>query len=239
MAVDLSREDKITHVPTHVGIILDGNGRWAQRRGLPRLRGHEAGAKNIGPVVAYLEQCQVKYVTLYAFSTENWKRPEDEVRGIFSILQKVIDSRLDEVCQRGVRLRHLGRLQGLPERLQASITKAVEQTADNTGLTFSLAFNYGGRTEILDAVRRIMTEAVKPQDINEELFHKYLYTSGMPDVDLIIRTGAELRISNFLTWQSVYSEFYFTEVLWPDFSRDDVDEALLSYSSRQRRFGGL
>jgi len=239
MTVEASKENKITHVPTHVGIILDGNGRWAQRRGLPRLKGHEAGAKNIGPVVEYLEQCQVKYVTLYAFSTENWKRPEDEVKGIFRILQEVIDSRLDEIHKRGFRLRHLGRLQDLPEKMQASITRAVALTADNTGLTFSLAFNYGGRTEILDAVRRILAADINPQDINEDLFHKYLYTSGMPDVDLIIRTGAELRISNFLTWQSVYSEFYFTEVLWPDFSREDVDKALMSYSKRQRRFGGL
>jgi len=230
---------KNAHFPNHVAIIMDGNGRWAEQRGLPRLRGHQAGVKNIRPLIECLNQHQIKYVTLYGFSTENWNRPEDEVRGLLLLLKETIDKEALELHNQGVRLRHLGRSEGLPQELQLAINRAVELTKNNTGMTLSFAFNYGGRIEILDAVRRLIAEGIPPQNIDEKSFNNYLYTTGLPDVDLVIRTGGELRISNFLLWQAAYSEYYFTNVLWPDFDKKEVEEALLSYSQRQRRFGGL
>jgi len=218
---------------------MDGNGRWAEQRGLPRLRGHQAGVEKIRSVIECLNQYQVKYVTLYGFSTENWNRPEDEVRGLLRLLGETIDKEAVELHNQGVRLRHLGRSEGLPQELQLAINRAVELTKNNTGMTLSFAFNYGGRIEILDAVRRLIAEGIPPQNIDEKSFNSYLYTTGLPDVDLVIRTGGELRISNFLLWQAAYSEYYFTDVLWPDFDKKEVEEALLSYSQRQRRFGGL
>jgi len=230
---------KITHLPKHVAIIMDGNGRWAEQRGLPRLNGHRAGVKNMRSLIEYLNEYQVKYVTLYGFSTENWNRPEDEVKGLFHILEEAIDKETRELHKIGVRLHHLGRLEELPPELQLAISRAIELTKNNTGMTLSFAFNYGGRIEILDAVRHLIAEGIPPQSIDEKLFNSYLYTTGLPDVDLVIRTGGELRISNFLIWQAAYSEYYFTKVLWPDFGKKDIDKALLSYSQRQRRFGGL
>jgi len=230
---------KITHLPKHVAIIMDGNGRWAEQRGLPRLNGHRAGVKNMRSLIEYLNEYQVKYVTLYGFSTENWNRPEDEVKGLFHILKEAIDKETRELHKIGVRLHHLGRLEELPPELQLAISRAIELTKNNTGMTLSFAFNYGGRIEILDAVRHLIAEGIPPQSIDEKLFNSYLYTTGLPDVDLVIRTGGELRISNFLIWQAAYSEYYFTKVLWPDFGKKDIDKALLSYSQRQRRFGGL
>ena len=218
---------------------MDGNGRWAEQRGLPRLNGHRAGVKNMRSLIEYLNEYQVKYVTLYGFSTENWNRPEDEVKGLFHILEEAIDKETRELHKIGVRLHHLGRLEELPPELQLAISRAIELTKNNTGMTLSFAFNYGGRIEILDAVRHLIAEGIPPQSIDEKLFNSYLYTTGLPDVDLVIRTGGELRISNFLIWQAAYSEYYFTKVLWPDFGKKDIDKALLSYSQRQRRFGGL
>lgn len=231
--------EKITRLPNHVAIIMDGNRRWAEQRGLPRLEGHRAGLENVHSVIGYLNHHQVKYVTIFAFSTENWSRPKDEVTGLLRLLEERIDKESLEFHNKGVRLRHLGGLDGLPRSLQLTVNKAVELTKNNTGMTLSFAFNYGGRSEILNAVRRLITEGIPPQNIDEELFDSYLYTTGLPDVDLLIRTGGELRISNFLIWQSAYSEYYFTEVLWPDFNEKEVEKALLSYSQRQRRFGGL
>jgi len=230
---------KIAHLPNHIAIIMDGNGRWAEQRGLPRLDGHGAGVKNIRSIIEYLNEYQVKYITLYGFSTENWKRPEDEVKGLFHLLAEAIDKETRELHKRGVRLRHIGCLDGLSHSLQLAVNGAVELTKNNTGMTLSLAFNYGGRIEILDAVRHLIAEGIPPQSIDEKLFNSYLYTADLPDVDLVIRTGGELRISNFLIWQAAYSEYYFTKVLWPDFGNKDIDKALLSYSQRQRRFGGL
>ncbi len=218
---------------------MDGNGRWAEQRGLHRLDGHRAGVKNIRSIIEYLNEYQVKCVTLYGFSTENWKRPEDEVKGLFHLLAEAIDKETRELHKRGVRLRHIGCLDGLSHSLQLAVNRAVELTKNNTGMTLSLAFNYGGRIEILDAVRHLIAEGIPPQNIDEKLFNSYLYTADLPDVDLLIRTGGELRISNFLIWQAAYSEYYFTKVLWPDFGKKDIDKALLSYSQRQRRFGGL
>ena len=230
---------KISRLPNHVAIVPDGNGRWAEQRGLPRLDGHQAGAENMRRMVDYLNEYPIKYVTLYGFSTENWSRPEDEVRGLFRILEVFISNYALEIHNKGIRLRHVGRLNELPQSLQLVINRAVELTKNNTGMTLNVAFNYGGRIEIVDAVRRLMAEGIAPQNINEELFSNYLYTAGLPDVDLLIRTGDETRLSNFLLWQTAYSEYYFTKVLWPDFGKKDIDKALLSYSRRQRRFGGL
>ena len=219
---------------------MDGNGRWAENRRLPRLKGHQAGINNTRSVIKYLgEEYGIKYVTIYSFSTENWNRPKDEVNGLLSILGESIDKEVLELHRRGVRIRHLGHLGRLPQNLQLAINKAVELTKDNTGMTLSFAFDYGGRMEILDAVRSIIAEDIPPNDINEELFSSHLYTAGLPEVDLVVRTGGNLRISNFLLWQSAYSEYYFTNVLWPDFNIKEVEKALKSYSQRQRRFGGL
>jgi undecaprenyl diphosphate synthase len=230
---------KFTQLPTHIAIVPDGNGRWAERRGLPRLEGHSVGAENMHRMVEYLNEYPIKYVTLYGFSTENWSRPEEEVKGLFRILADFIERTVSEIHQKGIKLCHLGRLEELPEDLQQAISKAVELTKNNTGMTLSVAFNYGGRTEILDAIRRLVADGVTPQDIDEELFSRYLYTGSLPNVDLLIRTGDETRLSNFLIWQTTYSEYHFTKVLWPDFGKKDIDRALLSYSRRKRRFGGL
>ncbi len=228
----------ITALPRHVAFILDGNGRWAEKRGLPRLDGHRAGVKNIRRVLKCLNQHGIEYVTLYAFSTENWNRPADEVNGIFDILSEVVGKETRQLHKNGVRIRHIGRLQGLPEGVQRSIKKAVKLTENNSGMTLGVALNYGGRAEILDAISRITADKISPQDIDENLFSKYLYTAGFPDVDLVIRTSGEMRTSNFLIWQSAYSEYYFTPVLWPDFDEEELEKALLAYSQRQRRFGG-
>ncbi len=226
--------------PRHVAIIMDGNGRWAEHRGLPRFRGHIAGVDSARSAIRYFNnRYHLKYLTLFGFSTENWNRSQDEVGGIFRLFEEVIGGESQELHKEGVRLRHLGRLGELPSGLQQEIGKAVKLTENNIGMTLGFAFNYGGRLEILDAVRGIIAEGVPPQNIDEELFGRFLYTNDIPDVDLLIRPGGELRISNFLIWQSAYSEYYFTDVLWPDFNEKDIDKALLSYRHRHRRFGGL
>ena len=231
--------EKITVLPRHVAFILDGNGRWAAQRGLTRLEGHRAGVENIRPIIRCLAKHKVGYVTLYAFSTENWNRPDDEVNGIFNLLEEVIGRETRELHKNGVKIRHIGRLEGLPRGVRKSIEEAVNLTQNNTGMTLGVAINYGGRGEILDAVRRITSDKVLSGNIDEDLFNKYLYTVGFPDVDLMIRTSGEIRTSNFLIWQSAYSEYYFTPVLWPDFNEEELEKALLAYSQRQRRFGGL
>ncbi len=228
-----------TQLPSHIAIVPDGNGRWAERRGLPRLSGHRAGAENTRRLVEYLNEYPISYITLYGFSTENWSRPEEEVSGLFQLLEEFISKCVLDFHNKGIKLRHLGRIKELPQTLQLAINKAVELTKNNTRMTLSLAFNYGGRAEIVDAARRLVTERIEPQNITEKLFDSFLYTAGLPNVDLLIRTGDELRLSNFLIWQTAYSEYHFTKVLWPDFGKKDMDKALLSYSQRQRRFGGL
>ena len=224
-------------MPTHIAIIMDGNGRWAKQRGLPRLEGHRAGVENLRRVVEYFAEHQLKYLTLYGFSTENWRRPRGEIKGLLNLLREVIDWDTKKLHEKGIRLRHLGRLDGLPRLLQRRVKKAIELTRNNTGMTLSFAFNYGGRTEILDAVRRLVKEATPAEAIDEPLFNSYLYTRDLPDPDLIIRTGGEMRLSNFLLWQSAYSELYFTPVLWPDFDEEEIEKALIAYSKRERRFG--
>ena len=234
-----SAKKKTPRFPTHIAIIMDGNGRWAQKRGLPRLEGHQAGMENVRSVIEYFNQLKLKYLTLYGFSTENWKRPKEEIDGLLKILQEAIEEETLKLHQNGIRIRHLGRLDGFSKRLQRAITRAVEMTKGNKGMTVSFAFDYGGRAEILEAVRKIIEEGVPPQKLDEQLFEKYLYTAGLPEVDLIIRTAGELRLSNFLIWQAAYSEYYFAEVFWPDFDNKEIDKALLAYSRRQRRFGAL
>ncbi len=232
-------KEKTPPLPAHIAIIMDGNGRWAKKRGLPRLEGHEAGVENLRSVIKYFARLGLKYLTLYGFSTENWKRPKEEIDGLLNLVEESIEQEAAELHQNGIRIRHLGRLENLPEGLQRAIKKAVELTKDNKGMTVSFAFDYGGRAEIVDAVRRIIEEGVPPEKINEKLFEGYLYTAGLPEVDLLIRTAGELRISNFLIWQTAYSEYYFAEVFWPDFDSKEIDKALLAYGRRQRRFGAL
>jgi undecaprenyl diphosphate synthase len=218
---------------------MDGNGRWAKQRGLPRLAGHEAGTNNVRRVVDRFNNYEVKYLTLYAFSTENWRRPDEEVNGLLHIFARMIDRETKALHEKGVRLFHLGKADSLSEELQAKVNKAIELTKNNTGITLSIAFDYGGRAEILDAVRRIVRDGIRPEDITESLFSSYLYTPNVPEPDLIIRTAGEMRLSNFLIWQSAYSEYYSTPTLWPDFKDEEVDKALIAYSRRERRFGGL
>jgi undecaprenyl diphosphate synthase len=239
MASSSPTGEKITRLPKHVAIIMDGNGRWAKQRNLPRLEGHRAGVENMHSAIEYFNQLKVKYLTLYGFSTENWNRPKEEINGLLHLLQEIIDEEALKLHRQGVRIRHLGQLERLPRNLQVAINKIVDLTKNNTGLNFSFAFSYGGRTEIVDAVRRLITEGVPAEKIDEKLFNSYLYTADMPEVDLVIRTGGELRVSNFLIWQAAYSEYYFTDVLWPDFDKKEIDQAMLAYSQRQRRFGGL
>jgi len=239
MKATASIRKQITRLPVHVAIVPDGNGRWAEKRGLPRLAGHQAGVKKMRSLIEYLNDWEIKYITLYGFSSENWGRPGDEISGLFHILEERIGKDVPKLHKKNVRVRHLGRIGELPAWLQKSIRNAEELTRNNTGMTLSLAFNYGGQVEIVDAVRRIVADGVPPEKIDGKLVSSYLYTAGLPDVDLLIRTGDELRLSNFLIWQTAYSEYYFTQALWPDFTEKDIDQALLAYSQRERRFGAL
>jgi undecaprenyl diphosphate synthase len=233
----MSERPPLKYLPRHVGIIMDGNGRWARQRGLPRLAGHQAGTENIRRVLRASVEYGIKTLTIYAFSTENWQRPQEEVQGLFGILERVIKREVKELHAEGVQIRHIGRLEGLPKRLREQVLQALELTKNNERLILNVAFNYGGRAEILDAVRRIVADGLQPEQIDEETFNSYLYTSGQPDPDLIIRTSGELRVSNFLIWQGAYAEYYVTPTLWPDFDADELYQALLAYSQRERRFG--
>jgi len=221
---------------------MDGNGRWAQRQNLPRNEGHRKGAENIPPVVEAFAQYQVKYLTLFAFSSENWDRPPGEVREIFSLLKEAADREVEglaELHKKGVKLLHLGELQRLPPEIQEKVREAIHLTSANDRITLSIAFDYGGRQEVIKAVNKILEQKISSPTLTPELFSSFLYTHHIPDPDLIIRTGGELRLSNFLLWQGAYSELYFTPVLWPDFSPAEVKEALLAYQDRKRRFGKL
>jgi undecaprenyl diphosphate synthase len=226
-------------IPTHVAIIMDGNGRWARKRGLPRLAGHRAGVENLRRIIEACVEFGVKYLTLFAFSTENWGRPLEEVRGLINILEEVIDRELQELHKNGVQLRHLGHLEQLKPELQEKVLHAINVTQDNSRLILNVAWNYGGRDEIICAFRQIMEDGIPPEEVTEDLVSQYLFTAGCPDPDLIIRTSGELRISNFLLWQGAYSEWYPTETLWPDFGREELLEALHEYARRERRFGRI
>ncbi len=229
--------EQLPAIPYHIGIIMDGNGRWAQERGLPRLEGHRAGTENIRRVLEACVEYGIKIATIYAFSTENWQRPPDEVRGLMRILERVIEHEVKNLHANGVQLRHIGALDGLSDRLRRAVVGAIELTRDNDRLILNVAFNYGGRAEILHAVQTMLEESVDPLGVDEQLFSSYLYTAGLPDPDLIIRTGGEMRLSNFLIWQSAYSEYYSTSTYWPDFDKEELLKALQAYSQRSRRFG--
>jgi undecaprenyl diphosphate synthase len=206
---------------------------------LPRVVGHQAGFNRIRPVIKALLSHNIKYLTIFSFSTENWNRPEEEVRGIINLLIDNIDREAEELNSEGVRMNHIGRLSGLPQEVQDAINRSCSLTQHNTRMVFTFAFNYGGRIEILDAVRRLIEEKVPEEEINEQVFSNHLYTAGIPDVDLLIRTSGEIRTSNFLIWQAAYAEYYFTKVLWPDFTPRQVERALAVFNNRSRRFGGL
>ena len=225
--------------PEHVAIIMDGNGRWAQERGLARIEGHRAGVEKIRSVLDILARHGVKFVTLYAFSTENWSRPDAEVEGIMSILRQVIHKETKALHERGVRIVHLGRTDRLLPDLREAVSEAQDLTRNNNAVTLSVAFDYGGRGEIIEAVRNIIRSGVKAEDVNEEMLSKHLYTRNIPDPDLIIRTGGEYRLSNFLLWQSAYSEFYTSPVPWPELDAEQVEEAIRAYGRRKRKFGAL
>lgn len=224
--------------PRHVAIIMDGNGRWAQGRGLPRLAGHHAGTGNIKRIVREAIALGIPYLTIYAFSTENWKRPSWEVRGLMRIMAEYLDRELRELHAEGVRLHLLGTLDGVDSALAKKIQNAITLTANNTALTLSVAFNYGGRADIVNAVREIVAKGINPEDISDEMIAGHLYTSGIPDPDLIVRTSGEQRLSNFLIWQAAYSEYYMTPLLWPDFGPDQFREAVSNFGNRERRYGG-
>jgi undecaprenyl diphosphate synthase len=224
-------------LPRHVAIIMDGNGRWALSRGLPRLAGHKAGTENLRRIIRASVEFGVKYLTIYAFSTENWGRPPEEVQGLMYILEDVLDRELAELHKEGVQLRHIGRLERLAPNLQEKVLDAIEMTKNNDRLVLNVAFNYGGRDEIVNAIQNIIKDGVRPEDVTEALVSRYLYTAGVPDPDLIIRPSGELRVSNFLIWQGAYSELYVTPKYWPDFDKNEYRHALETYASRDRRYG--
>jgi undecaprenyl diphosphate synthase len=231
--------DSLSSIPYHIGIIMDGNGRWAREHGLPRSEGHRAGTDNIRRVLEACGEYGIKIVTIYAFSTENWQRPRDEVKGLMGILERVLEKEVENLHREGVRLRHVGELEGLSDKLRRLVLDAIELTKDNEGLTLNVAFNYGGRAEIVRGARKLLEDGVDPRSVDEELFGRYLYTAGLPDPDLIIRTGGEMRLSNFLIWQSAYAEYYSTPTYWPDFDAEELAKALQAYAQRDRRFGRL
>jgi len=216
---------------------MDGNGRWAQARRLPRSAGHRAGTENLRRVLRAAVEFGIPVLTIYAFSTENWRRPAGEVKALLSILERMIDRELSELYEEGVQLRHIGRLERLPPKLQRKVQDAVELTRNNQRLILNVAFDYGGRAELVDAIRSIVADGVPVEQVDESLVSRYLYTAGLPDLDLIIRTSGEMRISNFLIWQGVYAEFYVTPTLWPDFGKDELYRALEDYNQRERRLG--
>ncbi len=232
-----------SRVPQHVAIIMDGNGRWAKERGMVRVQGHKAGMESLREVVRHSSQLGVKYLTVYAFSTENWKRPQDEVSGIFRLVVAYVKSEIRELNANNVRVQVIGDWSRLPGDSRDAIQYALDTTAENTGLVFNIALNYGGRAEILRAAKLLAEDIAKgtvdPEDVTEDMISGKLYTAGMPDPELIIRTGGEYRLSNFLTWQSAYSELVITPVYWPDFTPEEYDRCIAEYQGRERRFGGV
>lgn len=228
-----------TPVPRHIAIIMDGNGRWAKQRGLPRIAGHRAGTENIRRIVSQSADLGVRYLTLYAFSTENWTRPSAEVSGLMRILSEFLDRELQSLHRENVQIRHLGRMENVSPFLQRKISNACTITRDNSRITLAVAFNYGGRADIIDAVRELAQSGIPVDQITEDQISAHLSTGGMPDPDLIIRTSGEWRLSNFLIWQAAYSEYWTTPVFWPEFGPEHLRQAIRDYGQRERRFGGL
>ena len=232
-----SGNERFAGFPNHIAIIMDGNRRWAEKHGLSILEGHQAGARSLRKVVECFGNYRLPYLTVYCFSTENWNRSQNEVQELLTLLQEVLLDETEELHKHGIKIRHLGNMQNLPVKAREVITQATELTKNNKNMELSFAFNYGGRAEIIRAISSIVSSSIAPSDIDEKLVDSYLYTRGLPDVDLLIRTGGETRISNFLIWQTIYSEIYFTDTLWPDFDSAEIDKALLFYNQKQRRFG--
>lgn len=225
-------------IPKHIAIILDGNRRWARKRGLSVSEGHKAGAKNLERIVKHCQKLGVKYLTVYALSTENWrKRTKREVKGIFDLLVRIAREKKEEYRKRGIKLAVLGNFQAFPLRVRRAIGEMLRIVKKHERMKFNIALNYGGRDEIIRAIQNMIKDGIKPGEVNEELVHKYLYTKGCPDPDLVIRTGGEIRLSNFLLWQLSYAELYFTDTLWPDFGPEELEKAILEYNRRERRFG--
>ncbi len=224
-------------IPTHIGIIMDGNGRWALARGLPRMAGHRAGTENLRRIIEACIEFGIKYLTIYAFSTENWGRPTEEVQGLMRIFENVIDNELQELHDQGVNIRHIGRLDRLRPAFRKKVLQAMEYTNANDRLYLNVAFNYGGRDEIVCAIQSMIRDGVKAEEVNDSLVSKYLFTAGVPDPDMIIRTSGELRASNFLIWQGAYSEWYFPATYWPDFDRQELLKAIEEFNQRERRYG--
>lgn len=237
LPADLHRE----RLPRHVAVIMDGNGRWAKQRGLPRFMGHRRGVDALKDLLRCCRDWGVEALTAYAFSTENWGRPSEEVEFLMTLFERVLRQELREMMEEDVRIRFVGNLSVLPRSLQAEIEKSVAETANNEGIQFTIATNYGGRQEIIQACRAISQQVqqgnLNPDDIDEALFDRHLYTAGICDPDLLIRTSGEMRLSNFLLWQMAYAEIYVTDTLWPDFDRDQFHQALSAYQQRERRFG--
>jgi undecaprenyl diphosphate synthase len=232
-------EKTLKAVPRHVAIIMDGNGRWARARGLPRLAGHRAGTENIRPILEASVDFGIEILTIWAFSTENWCRPDAEVKGLLRILERMIKRELRELHKQGVQLRHIGRMDRLPTRLQKQVQDAVELTKGNERIILNVAFDYGGRAEIVHAVQQIIRAGLSADEITEEVLSHHMYTAGQPDPDLIIRTGGDLRTSGFMLWQSAYTEYYITPTFWPDFGKEQLYQALVAFGQRDRRFGGI
>jgi undecaprenyl diphosphate synthase len=225
--------------PCHIAVIMDGNGRWAKKRGLPRLAGHRAGVENIRRILTECVNLGIRYLTIYAFSTENWSRPSAEVEGLMRIFSEFLDRETRSLHEQGVQIRHLGSMNGVSPVLQRKTQAALDLTRDNQRITLSVAFNYGGRADIVDAVRLLCAEGVVAAAIDENMIAERLSTRGIPDPDLIIRTSGEWRLSNFLIWQAAYSEYWVTPTFWPDFSPELLRQAIQDYGQRERRFGGL
>jgi undecaprenyl diphosphate synthase len=230
--------EEFSKIPVHIAIIMDGNGRWAEKRYLPHIAGHRAGTENLRQIIKACVEFGVQYLTIYAFSTENWKRPPDEVNGLMQILAESIEEEMDELHKQGTQLRHIGRLEQLNPSLRKKVEAAILLTKKNQRLVLTIAWNYGSRDEIVYAFENIIKQGIKPDQVNEQIINQNLFTTGLPDPDLVIRTSGEMRTSNFLLWQTAYSEWYFTPVLWPDFNKEELRKAIIEYGNRERRFGG-
>jgi undecaprenyl diphosphate synthase len=226
-------------LPVHVAVIMDGNGRWAAQRHLPRVEGHRAGIDAVRDTVETAARLGIQVLTLYAFSVENWKRPAAEVGTLMLLLKRYLRSELNTLLTNNIRFRVIGRMEELAPDIQDELHQAIDRTAKNGGMLFNIALNYGGRAEIVDAARRAIESGMRPEDLDEERFARFLYTAGQPDPDLLIRTSGEMRVSNYLLWQIAYAEIYVTETLWPDFRRRHLLEAVLAYQKRERRYGGI
>jgi undecaprenyl diphosphate synthase len=235
----LARQVNFDQLPAHVAIIMDGNGRWAAQRHLPRVEGHRAGIDSVRDVVEASARLGIGVLTLYAFSVENWKRPRTEVNTLMTLLKRYIRLELGTLLKNDIRFQVIGRAEDLPPDVQEELRTGIRKTAGNGGMLFNIALNYGGRAEIVDAARRLLVAGVNPEELDEHRFGEFLYTAGQPDPDLLIRTSGEMRVSNFLLWQIAYAEIWVTETLWPDFRRRDLLEAIVAYQKRERRYGGI